>query len=47
LDELAFAGDIPIADEMKQILDARIQEADAKPESLIPADEVFDELAGD
>jgi hypothetical protein len=47
LDELARAGELPVSDDLKQILDARIKEADDNPESLISAQEVFDELAGD
>ncbi len=47
LDELARAGQLPVSDELKQLLDSRIKEADEEPDSLILAKEVFDELAGD
>lgn len=38
---------IELTDEHKRILDKRIAEADANPESLIPAEDVFRDLLSD
>ena len=38
---------IELSDEHKRILDERIAEADANPESLIPAEDVFRDLLSD
>ena len=38
---------IELSDEHKRILDERIAEADANPESLIPAENVFRDLLSD
>lgn len=41
LDELAESGTWPLSDETKRILDRRADNADANPESRIPAETVF------
>ena len=38
---------IELSDEHKRILDERIAEAEANPESLIPAEDVFRDLLSD
>ena len=44
LDRLAESGSWPLSDEMKQILDQRVKNADENPESLVPAEKVFADL---
>ena len=44
LDGLQRDGRLPLSDEVKRLLDERLQEADEHPERLIPAEQVFDEL---
>lgn len=38
---------VGLSDEHKQILDERIAEADANPDSMIPAEDVFRDLLSD
>lgn len=43
-DSISHDGLPPVSDEVRSLIDDRIAEADANPEEMIPANEVFDEL---
>ena len=46
-ESVADEASVGMSDEHKRIIDERIAEADANPNSLIPAEEVFRDLLGD